>query len=411
MPEPSATVIAFPAAAEAIELRHLRTFVAVADELSFVRAAERLFITQPAVSRQVRSLEQLVGCQLLRRTTRSVELTLAGEALLDRSRRLLADVDAAVTAAQTVGGEIMARVAGLWQTIGDELGDGGELQAQRSAWEALLANFEPPESTRTQAVNANGVAGLVQAVDPTAPPAVLFVHGGSYVLGSAYGYRPLAGALAKACEANVLIADYRLAPEHPFPAALDDVHHAYAWMLQQNVRASEIVVVGDSSGAAITLALLLKCRDEGVALPGGAVLLTPAPGIQPATVAPEQDGPFARMVRAFWEGCASSYLAGHSADDPLVSPLVGDLTGLPPILIQAGTRDLAFGEARALHERAIACGVSSELQLYDAEAHSFHLFWSFLPEALGAIEATGTFVRELVAGAADHVHASATEPP
>src|SRR5690242_1993278 len=98
MPESSATVIAFPASAEAIELRHLRTFVAVAEELNFGRAAERLYITQPAVSRQIRSLEQLVGCELVRRTTRRVELTLAGEALLERSRRLLADVDAAVTA-------------------------------------------------------------------------------------------------------------------------------------------------------------------------------------------------------------------------------------------------------------------------------------------------------------------------
>lgn len=406
MPEPPATVIAFPASAEAIELRHLRTFVAVAEELSFGRAAERLFITQPAVSRQIRSLERLVGCQLLRRTTRSVELTLAGEALLDRSRRLLADVDAAVTAAQAVGGEIMARVAGLWQTFGEELGDDGDLQAQRSAWEALLANFEPPENTSTRAVNANGVAGLVQATDPTAPVTVLFVHGGSYVLGSAYGYRPLAGALAKACEANVLIPDYRLAPEHPFPAALDDVHRAYAWMREQDVPAGEIVVVGDSSGAAIALAMLLRCRNEGLALPAGVVLLTPAPSMQTWNLEPERDGPFARMVRAFWKGCTSSYLAGHPANDPLVSPLLGDLAGLPPLLIQAGTRDLALGEARALHERAIASGVSSELQLYDAEAHSFHLFWSFLPEALDAIEATATFVRELASTAVDHAGAT-----
>lgn len=137
MPEPSASVIAFPASAEAIELRHLRTFVAVAEELSFGRAAERLFITQPAVSRQIRSLEQLVGCQLLRRTTRTVELTLAGEALLERARRLLVEVDAAVAAAQTVGGEIMGRIADIWQSVGETLRDRDDLQAQRAAWESL----------------------------------------------------------------------------------------------------------------------------------------------------------------------------------------------------------------------------------------------------------------------------------
>src|SRR5436190_23857334 len=100
--EDEAEVVPFPQAPEAIELRHLRAFLAVAEELNFGRAAERLYITQPALSRQIRALEQLVGCELVRRTTRRVELTLAGEALLERSRRLLADVDAAVTAAQSV---------------------------------------------------------------------------------------------------------------------------------------------------------------------------------------------------------------------------------------------------------------------------------------------------------------------
>jgi acetyl esterase/lipase len=313
--------------------------------------------------------------------------------------------------AQAVGGEIMARIAGLWQTVGDEFGDAGDLQAQRSAWEALLANFEPPEGTHTRPVNANGVPSLVQATDPSAPPAVLFIHGGSYVLGSAYGYRPLGGALAKACGTNVLIPDYRLAPEHPFPAALDDVYRAYAWMRQRELSAGQIVVVGDSSGAALTLALLLKCRDEGVALPAGAVLLTPLASIEPAIVSPEPQGAFEQTVRAFWEGCVESYLAGHTADDPLVNPMRGDLTGLSPLLIQAGTRDFAIAEARALHDRAIAAGVFSQLQLYGAEAHSFHLFWPFLPEAVDAIEATGVFVREVLANADDDRQADTVNAP
>ncbi len=402
MPEPPATVIAFPASAEAIELRHLRTFVAVAEELSFGRAAARLFITQPAVSRQIRSLEQLVGCRLLRRTTRTVELTLAGEALLERARGLLLEVDAAVVAVQTVGGEIMARIASIWEGVGETLRDPDDLQAQRAAWESLLAQFDPPENTGTRAVNTDGVAGLVQGMDPASSPGVLFVHGGSYVLGSAFGYRPLAGALAQTCATNVLIPEYRLAPEHPFPAALNDIHRAYTWMLQQDINPREIVLVGDSCGATITLALLLKCRDAGTALPGGAILLTPAPSVQPVSAKAPAGGPFERMVQAFWDGCAESYLDGHPADDPLVNPLLGDLAGLPPLLIQAGTRDLALDAARAVHDHAIASGVSSKLELYPAEAHSFHLFWSFLPEAVDALRSAGTFVGDRVAEAHDH---------
>jgi epsilon-lactone hydrolase len=100
------------------------------------------------------------------------------------------------------------------------------------------------------------------------------------------------------------------------------------------------------------------------------------------------------MVRAFWKGCTDAYLAGHPADDPLVSPLLGDLTGLPPLLIQAGAQDVMLTEAQALHERAAAHGVPCELELYPAAAHSFRLFWTFLPEAIDALDAAATFARD-----------------
>ena len=119
MDDDHATVLPFPHAPEAIELRHLRAFVAVAEELSFSRAAERLYLSAPALSRQIRALERLVGCELLRRSTHSVELTLAGEALVERARGLLRDVDEAVLRAQAVGGELVGRVARLWEPVVD----------------------------------------------------------------------------------------------------------------------------------------------------------------------------------------------------------------------------------------------------------------------------------------------------
>src|SRR6478752_7637386 len=113
----SGHLLPFPQAPDGIELRHLRAFVAVAEELNFGRAAERLYISQPALSRQIRALEQLVGCELLRRSTHSVELTVAGEALLDRARRLLADLDEAIATTQSVGGELANRMATMWAPV------------------------------------------------------------------------------------------------------------------------------------------------------------------------------------------------------------------------------------------------------------------------------------------------------
>ena len=371
----------------------MRSFIAVAEELNFGRAAARLYITQPALSRQIRALERLMGCELLHRTTRRVELTLAGEVLLERARRLLGEVDDAVVAVQSIGGEIMARVAGLWQLVGDHLGDNGDLQAQRTAYEGLLAHFEVPPGLHVRPANAGGVPALIVAKDPAEAPGILYVHGGCFVLGSAFGFRPLAGALALASDRGVLVADYRLAPEHPFPAALDDVYAAYRWMLERGRDPAQLVVAGDSTGGGLALALLLRLRDEGLPLPAGAALLCPAADVNVSTVDPDTLDADPRLFSTFWRGSVEAYRGGRPPHDPLVSPLFGDLTGLPPLLIQAATADLLRGEAEALHDRARDHGVPTQLELYPAPAHAFQLFWSFLPEAADALEAAGRFVR------------------
>jgi len=160
----NAEVVSLPQAPDAIELRHLRAFVAVADELNFGRAATRLYLSQPALSRQIRSLERLVGCDLLRRSTHRVELTLAGEALLDRARGLLREVDEAVSAARSVGGELLARIARHWESFAEV--SPADLQELRIAFEGLHAQFEPPPGITVRSVNAGGVPGLLLAPGP-----------------------------------------------------------------------------------------------------------------------------------------------------------------------------------------------------------------------------------------------------
>jgi epsilon-lactone hydrolase len=390
------TVLPFPQAPDGIELRHLRAFVAVAEELNFGRAAERLYVSQPALSRQIRGLEQLVGCELLRRSTHSVELTLAGEALLERARQLLRDVDQAVAAALAVGGELLGRIARTLEPMRGMLAGDPDLVRTRATFESMMAQFSPPTGTITRPVTAGGVSSLIVSPGEGHEPTVLYIHGGGYVIGSAFGYQAQAGALAAAAQTAILLPDYRLAPEHPFPAALEDVQRAYLWLRGQAPDPERIVLAGDSSGAGLLLSLLLTLKRDQLPLPAGVVVFCPWLDLA-LRIASPSDAPLAtdEDVRR----CVQAYLAGHPADDPIVDPLRADLTGLPPLLIQAATGDARLADAKSLAANAQAHGVDMRLELFPVEAHAFQFFWSFLPEAADAMETAGGFIRELVNGA------------
>jgi acetyl esterase/lipase len=385
--EERANVLPFPQAPEAIELRHIRAFVTVAEELSFSRAADRLYVSPSALSRQISALEKLVGCDLLERSTHSVALTLAGDALLERAREVLHDVDAAVQMAQSVGGELIGRVARLWEPIENVFATDATIDELRAAFEAMQGQFSPPPGVELRPVNAGGVASLLLTPDPQLEPTLLFVHGGGHVLGSAFGYKHLAGALAAAARIGVLVPDYRLAPEHPFPAGLDDVLRAYEWLLG---RGAPVAVAGDSSGGGLTMALLLTLKDRGLPMPRSAALLCPA--VDPSwTVGPPGSSPPAAVSEELRRRFTEPWLAGHPIDDPIVSPLSAELGGLPPMLIQAATGDPLLAHAHHLSEHARACGVDAQLELYPSATHGFQYFWSFLPEAADAIERAAAF--------------------
>jgi monoterpene epsilon-lactone hydrolase len=391
----SGRLLSFPQAPDAVELRHLRAFVAVAEELNFGRAATRLYVSQPALSRQIRALERLVGCELLRRSTHRVELTLAGEALLDRARPILRDVDDAVSAAQSIGGELAGRVARLWQPMAELTADEADLQELRSGYESLHAEFAPPPDLQVAPVNAGGVHALALTTKPGAPTTILYLHGGGYVMGSAFGYRPLPGALASAAGAGALVPEYRLAPEHPFPAALDDALRAYQWMLERGTSPGHVTLAGDSSGGGLVMALLVALKQRDLPLPGGAVLMCPWVDLSCDLVV--TDDPQAEVLARIGRRCAEVYLAGQPIDDPLVNPLTADLTGLPPLLVQAATGDYQRQDAHALTDRARRHGVDARLELYPADTHVFQFFWSFLPEAADAVERAGRFASEVAA--------------
>lgn len=386
-----------PSAPDAIELRHLRSFVAVAEELNFSRAAARLFLSQPALSRQIRALERIVGCQLLRRSTHVVELTLAGEALLGRTRSLLGDLDDAIVATRSVGDEAEHRAAALHAPLAEHRGSMDGFPGLRTAYEAFHGQFPVPEGVNVRAVNAGGVPCLLTTPDPDRAPTVLLLHGGGYVLGSAFGYRPLAGALAVATGAAVLVPDYRLAPEHPHPAAIDDSQQAYQWMLDNGTDPRHVTVAGDSSGGGLAIALLIRLARRELPQPGRAALLSPGLDLLDKLGPRTNDVPGMRTQVAL---SRAAYFGGEPPGDPDLCPFTADLGGLPPMIIQAGTGDYVLDEARLLAEHASTFGVDARLDLYPVSTHVFHLFWSFLPAAAEALENIARFIDET--GGAGH---------
>lgn len=387
-------VLSLPSAPDAIELRHLRAFVAVAEELNFGRAAARLYLSQPALSRQIRALERLVGPDLLRRSTHRVELTLAGEALVDRARELLHGLDQAVSATRSIGGEHAERMARLWAPSDALTAGGASLQQLRAAAEQLQAQFPVPAEVTVAPVNMSGVPGLTVA-PPDRSVTAMFLHGGGYSVGSAFGYRHLAGALALAADTGVLVPEYRLAPEYAYPAALDDVVRAYRWLL--DTADAPIALIGDSSGGGLVVSLLLRLRQEGLPQAGCAVLMCPWIDLT-CTIQqgwPSEAQPL--LTREWGRRCASAYVGDHSMDDPLLSPLSTDLSGLPALLVQVGTGDALREDAHQLVDRVHAHGGVAHLELYPVPTHDFHIFWSFLPEAADALDHAGRFIRETTA--------------
>ena len=385
-------VLALPQAPDAIELRHLRALVAVADDLSFSRAAQRLFISQPALSRQIRGLERLIGCDLFRRSTQRVELTLAGESLLARARPLLADLDDAISVTRSVGGELAGRMALLWEPWARASADDIDLDAIRAAIEELHGRFTPPPEVTVVPAIAGGVPALRITPQGRSQATVLYLHGGGHVAGSAFGYRHLAGAIATTAQVPALVIDYRLAPEHPYPAALQDAVNAYLWLRDTGGDEARIVVAGDSSAGGLVMSLLLTLRERELPMPAGAALLCPWLDLTGRTQRPPQDSPLVFSPETA-QRLAQAYLAGQPADDPLLNPLHTSLAGLPPLLIHAASGDSVLQEAQLLAQHATQCGVEARITVYPVPTHAFHIFWSFLPEATDAIAEVGRFIR------------------
>jgi acetyl esterase/lipase len=269
-----------------------------------------------------------------------------------------------------------------------------ETSAVRRDFDGLLASLpvDPEFSFETRTIG--GVQGVWMDGPAKASPVVLYLHGGAYVVGTAFGYRSLSASLAQSAGAALFSPEYRLAPEHPFPAAIDDALSSYRGLLQEGYSPERIVVAGDSAGGGLAAALLVAIKDAGLTQPAGAWLLSPWADLavdgQTAITKADED----RLLdREGLLKCAADYLAGESAMHPLASPIHADLSGLAPLMIAVGSAEILLDDAFRLASKAAAAGTSVRLEVGPDLFHDFPLFASMLSEGRDALSVAGEFLK------------------
>lgn len=271
---------------------------------------------------------------------------------------------------------------------------------------ALKGRISPgilPPSSRRPTVEPVRTSDDIPAFWVTTPASrpdrtLLFFHGGGFTAGSTADHLDLCAGLADAARAEVFSVDYRLAPEHPFPAAVEDCLAAYQHLLRRGCSPEQVVPVGISAGGTLVLSMLLSARDEGFPMPAAAVCLSPAVEMlflgESVLFNRETDWLTPRHLA----GIREDYLAGHDPADPLASPLYADLGGLPPLLVQAGSGEVLIDGIAAFVDTAELQGVPVTFDCAEGMFHCWQAFAAVLPEGAAAVERVGMFVRRWVPG-------------
>ena len=222
---------------------------------------------------------------------------------------------------------------------------------------------------------------------------IFFVHGGGYVSGSCSDHRIHVAKFVQGSGVAALLFEYRLAPEHPFPAALDDSVAAYRWLLAQGVSPAHIVFAGDSAGGGLCLATLLALKDQGIPLPAAAVAISPWTDLKCTGESYLTNAKRCLSPAGTWTAFSKHYVGGHDPRSPWISPLYGDLYGLPPILIHVGGDEILRDDSIRFAEKAEAAGVDVTLRVGEGMFHCFPVCAPMFPEATQAMEEICTFIK------------------
>ncbi len=270
---------------------------------------------------------------------------------------------------------------------------GATWEERRAGMEAMQAQLELPQDIVCEPVLADGVPSEWIHTGEPAHRTILYLHGGGYTLGSIATHRFLVQRIARAARARALVVDYRLAPEHPFPAAVEDAVTAYRWLRSQGIGYEETFVAGDSAGGGLSLATLLALRDEGEAQPAGAVLLSPWTDLTGSGESIHSKASQDPMVTSDGLRSMADAYAPNQTGNPLVSPCFADLSGLPPLLIQVGNAEILLDDSTRLAASARAVNVEVDMEVWDDMIHVFQAF-PMLEESERAILNIGSWVRQ-----------------
>lgn len=269
------------------------------------------------------------------------------------------------------------------------------VEEQRRAFENLAKLSILPSRTDVQPVHVGDVpAEWISVGNTSEEGAVLYLHGGAYTIGSPRTHRDIAARISKAAGVRALLIDYRLAPEHPHPAAVQDVVAAYRWMLEYGLSPHNIAIAGDSAGGGLAIAALVSLRDAGEPLPAAAVCLSPWTDLQGTgesmTTHIDAD-PF--LTPEWLQLMAKHYVANNDPRMPLISPIHADLHDLPPVLIQVGSDEILLSDSMRLAESARQAGVETTLDVWEGMWHVWHFFAGQMPEGKRGMKIVGTYIR------------------
>jgi monoterpene epsilon-lactone hydrolase len=271
----------------------------------------------------------------------------------------------------------------------------GDLASLRSGFEEVMRYVPVPDDVQRVDLDFGGVRAIQVSIDgANSSNVILYFHGGVYVIGSAAASVPLVADLSRRTNAMVVTVDYRLAPEHPYPAAVEDALTAYEGLLSQGVEPSSIALAGESAGGGLAVALLLAIRDAELPMPSSAFLMSPYADLtlSGSTIIDKQDVDplFTAEVLRLRVG---AYVAGADPSDPFISPVFADLHGLPPMLIQGGSHEILLSDATRLAAKAAEDDVAVVLEVTPGVPHVFQGYAAFLEEGDAALNQAATFLK------------------
>ena len=275
---------------------------------------------------------------------------------------------------------------------------GSSVDEQRRLLRELVSARPLPAEVTVTAATLGGVPTAEVTVDGIEPRhVVLYFHGGVYVIGDAFLAAELASQVGRRTQARVISVDYRLAPEHPYPAAVEDALAAYQALLQDGVAPSDIVFAGESAGGGLAIATLVNARDHGLPLPAATYVMSPYVDLTLAGTTMETRREVDPLLsRELLQPRVTDYASGHGPASGLISPLFADLSGLPPMLIQAGTHEVLLDDAVRLAAQAASADIAVTLDVTPGVPHVFQAYHAILDEGAAALDRAGQFLSALL---------------